>query len=114
MKRNHTSVEGISETMLQFFKHLSRKYRLSEHHRRLLLCGCEAHTRMEQAQAVIATEGLTVTDRHGQSRAHPAVAIEAQSRIAFCRVLRELALEDEMPAAVRPPRLPARRYGRSS
>jgi hypothetical protein len=106
--------EGLSTVMATFYRHITRKYALSEHHRQLLVCACQAHSRMEDAQAILAREGLTTADRHGQSRAHPAVTIEAQARIAFMRALRELSLEDELPGARRPPRLPARRYGRAS
>jgi len=66
---------------------------------------------MTAASALIAEQGLTVTDRHGQVRPHPAVAIERDSRVAFVRVLRELGLSDEANDS-RPPRLTGRYAGR--
>jgi hypothetical protein len=67
---------------------------------------------MSEARAILAESGLIAVDRHGQARAHPAVAIERDSAIRFARLLRELSLEDEASAA-RPPALAARRYGRT-
>jgi hypothetical protein len=62
----------------------------------------------------VAREGLTVVDRHGVARPHPAIQIEIQCRTGFIRALRELALADEdLPADVRPPRLRGRYAGRA-
>jgi P27 family predicted phage terminase small subunit len=108
MKRNPTPTACLSDGMKTFYRQIGRKYRLSEHHRRLLLCACQAHSRMEQAQAVVEAEGLTTTDRHGQARPHPAIQIEMQSRTAFMRAVRELGLQDEAPADSRPPILRGR------
>ena len=92
--------------MRAFYRRIERTHALSEHHRRLLVVACQAHSRMEQAQRTVAVERLTTVDRHGQARPHPAIQIENQCRIAFIRALRELALADEdLPADVRPPRL---------
>ena len=99
--------------MSLFYRSVTRRFALSGHHKQILRCGCEAHSRMTQAQAVIAKEGLTVTDRHGQQRPHPAVQIELASRTAFLRALRELGLSDEADSeANRPPRLTGRYQGR--
>jgi hypothetical protein len=113
MKRG-TEFEHLSERMKSFCAGIRRKYRLSTHHLPLLVAAGEAHDRMTQARDILAVEGLIVTDRHGQSKQHPALGIEKDSAIRFCRLLRELALEDEIPAGSRPPRLPGRRYGRTS
>ena len=67
---------------------------------------------MTAASALIAEQGLTITDRHGQVRPHPTVAIERDSRVAFVRVLRELGLSDEANDS-RPPRLTGRYAGRA-
>jgi len=47
-------------------------------------------------------EGLTVKDRFGQTKGHPAVEIERQSLLAFVRIRRELGLNVEPPDS-RPP-----------
>ena len=92
MAKQTVALEHVSDAMRTFLPAIERKYRLSEHHRRLLAVACQAHSRMEQAQTTVAAEGLTTVDRHGQARPHPAIQIENQCRIAFMRALRELAL----------------------
>lgn len=80
-------------------------WELHEAHGKLLLLAAEAWDRCQQARALLEKEGLTVTSR-GTLKAHPAVGIERDSRLAFVRCLRELRL-DEGPAGeefTRPPR----------
>ncbi len=78
-------------------------YDLEPHHVRLLTLAAEAWDRTEQARVALAEHGLTFEDRFGQPRARPEVAIERDSRVAFARLLRELALDvDEPAAATRP------------
>lgn len=78
-------------------------YELESHHLRLLTLAAEAWDRCEQAREVLAREGLIYADRFGQPRARPEVAIERDSRIAFARLLRELALDVAPPEEGRPP-----------
>lgn len=58
----------------------------------VLIAACQAADRVAQAKAAIDAEGIVIEGRYG-SRAHPAVAIERDSRIAMLRCLRELGLE---------------------
>jgi P27 family predicted phage terminase small subunit len=97
--------------MRRFYKRIVRTYALAEHHFRLLTCACEAHDRMTAARDLIAAEGLTTIDRHGQTRPHPAVSIERDSRTAFARMVRELGLSEETDSE-RPPRISGRYAGR--
>jgi phage terminase small subunit len=114
MARQRAEFGHLSEAMQTFCARIRRKYPLSPHHQLLLVAAGEAHDRAQQARALLATEGLISIDRHGQQRPHPAVAIEQAATIRFARLIRELALEDEVAAGSRPPRLPGRRYGRTS
>lgn len=71
---------------------------------RLLQLAAESWDRCQRARAVLDAEGTTYTDRFGAPRARPEVAVERDSRIAFARLLRELALDSvPMPDAPRPP-----------
>jgi hypothetical protein len=81
------------------------EYELEEHHVRLLTLAAESWDRATQAREAIDREGLTYVDRFGTPRVRPEVAVERDSRIAFARLLRELSLDVEPPAEVRPPRL---------
>ena len=67
----------------------------------------EARDRCEQARQRLARDGIVAKDRFGQLRAHPAVAIERDARIACIRCLRELSLDGSEAGyeSARPPRI---------
>ena len=106
-------------------KHLSKRakglwlsvaepYDLAAFQYELLLRACEASDRADEAQALLRSEGLTLADRYGQVKPHPAAAIERDSRIAEARLLRELALEPGPPEEhARPPRTGTAATGRA-
>jgi P27 family predicted phage terminase small subunit len=107
----------MSDRILSPPRHLSRRskafwraivgdYDLSPHHVELLRRLCEAMDRADQARELLDAEGLTVTDRYGQVKPHPAATIETQNRIAVARLVRELDLEGE---PLPDPRMPRRR-----
>jgi hypothetical protein len=73
-----------------------------------LTLAAEAWDRAEQAREAIAQHGMTFMDRFGQPHARPEIAIERDNRIAFARLLRELALDVEAPDAPRPPSIGGR------
>jgi phage terminase small subunit len=82
------------------------RFELEEHHLKLLRLACEAWDRCQQAREALAEGGLTYLDRFEQPHARPEIAIERDNRIAFARLLREMALDVEPPAESRPPRRP--------
>lgn len=85
-------------------------YELQGHHVRLLTLAAEAFDRCDQAREIIAKDGLTIPTGDGGLKAHPAVAIERDARLAFARLIRELDLDMEPPAeARRPPGLRSNR-----
>lgn len=89
-----------SETR-RWLRKIHADFDLESHHHRILVKTAEAWDRSEQAREALAKEGLTVVDRYGTPKAHPCVAIERDSRNAFFRGLRELALDVETPEAPR-------------
>ena len=81
-------------------------WQLEEHHLRLLTLAAEAWDRCAQAREMVTREGLTTPTKDGGKRLHPAVRVEQDARLAFCRCLRELDLDVAPPAeAKRPPAL---------
>jgi len=80
-------------------------YELEPHHLRLLTACAESWDRMTQAREALAECGPVILDRFGQQRSSPWVAVERDSRLAFARLLRELALDVDGPSEPRPPRL---------
>ena len=91
-----------------WFEHVATSYHLEPHHLRLLQLAAESWDRCQQARKAIARDGLTVPSG---ARAHPAIAIERDSRLAFARLIRELDLDAEPPASLRngPPPLHSNR-----
>lgn len=104
----HLSTEAKS-----WWRSVVEEYDLEPHHLRLLQCAAEAWDRMQQARKAIWDHGgLTFTDAGGNLKAHPAVSIEKDARIAFARLVRELDLDASTPAERgRPPALRSNRRG---
>lgn len=85
---------------------VARDYALEPHHRRILILAAESWDRCVEAREAIARHGAVYVDRFDQPRARPEVAIERDSRVAFARLVRELALDLDPPDEQgRPPRL---------
>src|SRR5689334_5758055 len=68
----------------------------------VLRLALEAVDRCEEARQVLATDGIVSTGRYGQKLAHPAVAIERDSRIAAARLFKQLALPEALNESVSP------------
>lgn len=85
-------------------------YVLEEHHKRLLTLAAEAFDRCAEAREVLTRDGLTIRTGDDSLKAHPAVNIERDSRLAFARLVRELDLDCEPPGeGRRPPALKSNR-----
>jgi P27 family predicted phage terminase small subunit len=89
----------------KWWNDVSKSYELEPHHIRLLTLAAEAWDRCAQAREAVDREGLTYTSRLGEIKIRPEVGVERDSRTAFARLLRELALDIEPPPeSARPPR----------
>ena len=104
-KRGPTPPKHLSAAAKKWWKQVDREFELEDHHRHLLTLAAQSWDRATQAREVIAEEGITVLDRYGCPKAHPAVAIERDSQLRFARLLREMQLDDEPE----PPRIPRKR-----
>jgi P27 family predicted phage terminase small subunit len=95
-----------------WWRSVQEDYAIEPHHAKLLVLACEAFDRCQQARALIDAQGPVVVTSDGGMKAHPAIAIERDARLAFARLLRELDLDTE-PAAerARPPALRSNRRG---
>lgn len=77
-------------------------FELDEHDRIILAAACEAADRAAEAKAAVDRDGITIEGRYGP-RAHPAIAIERDARLAMLRAIRELGLNLETTPTPRPP-----------
>jgi phage terminase small subunit len=71
------------------------EFALEQHHERLLTLAAEAWDQAVAAREELAKVGTYFADRFGQPKAHPAVAVERDARIAFARLVRELDLDSD-------------------
>jgi P27 family predicted phage terminase small subunit len=103
---NEDSPAHLADETREWWVTVATEYQLESHHRRLLTLACESWDRGVQAREALAAHGTTYTDRWGQPRARPEVAMERDARIGFARLVRELALDIEPPDDTgRPPRI---------
>lgn len=94
----------------RWWRSVTADFRLEQHHIRLLTLACEAFDRCAEAREILAKDGLTIATGDGGLKAHPAVGIERDSRLAVARLIRELDLDCEPPGeGRRPPALPSNR-----
>ena len=72
---------------------------------KILTVACQAFDRAQAARATIDQEGMTITDKFGQTKPHPLLTCERDSRAAFLAGLKALNLDLE-PLQPRPGRPP--------
>lgn len=94
----------LSPASKKWYRSIVDEYELGPQHFRVLRLAGEAFDRGQQAREIVDAEGITIRDRFGVARPHPAVAIERDCRLAVARLIRELALDDGPDPDVRPPR----------
>jgi phage terminase small subunit len=99
----------LSKASKAWWRQIVSDFELADWQHRILTSAGEAFDRATQAREQVDAEGLTVADRFGQRRPHPLLAVERDSRTAFLRATRELALEVDgpvsSPVSARPPRI---------
>ena len=94
----------------EWWRSVLTDYELEDHHVRLLRLACESWDRCQQAREEIDRDGLTIKTGDGGLKAHPAVAIERDARLAFARLVRELDFDAGAPSeSRRPPSLVSNR-----
>lgn len=107
----------LSPEVAAWWRDVTADYDLAPHHLRLLQSACEAWDTMQAARRALADHGaLTFTDNNGNIKAHPAVAMQRDARVAFARLVRELDLDvaGTPSEAPRPPALASNRRGRNA
>lgn len=109
MTRHPPAPSHLSPESKTWWKAVLADFDLEAHHLKLLRLACEAYDRTQTARQAIDRDGITVTSDTGAIKAHPAIAIERDSRLAFARLLRELDLDTTGPDTPRPPAIRSNR-----
>jgi phage terminase small subunit len=92
----------LSPKSRAFWRRIVGEFDMQAHHFELLRMACEAMDTAADARAIVAKDGASQPGRFGP-RAHPMLAVENAAAIRAGRLLRELGLDLEEPAASRPP-----------
>jgi P27 family predicted phage terminase small subunit len=93
----------LSAEVRAWWRQATETYELEPHHLRLLQLACEAWDAAQQARRALARHGPTFTDRFGQPRVRPEVAVARGAMVTFARLTRELGFDVSNPES-RPPR----------
>jgi hypothetical protein len=100
----------LGQSGRKFFKKIVAEFELDSHHIELLTLAGKCLDRIESAREILDTEGIVTHDRFGTPKPHPACAIELQNKTIFARLVRELALDIDIPESPRPPRLGGQKH----
>jgi P27 family predicted phage terminase small subunit len=97
---------GLSAEAKRWWRKIVAEWNLDDAALLLLENAMSAFDRMREAQAAIAADGITVTDRFGQVKQHPATLVERDSKATLLRHLKSLNLDLEPlhDRAGRPPK----------
>jgi P27 family predicted phage terminase small subunit len=74
---------------------------------KILDVACRALIQDREAEKLVARDGLTILDRFGQPKLHPAATVSRDAKATFLKALRQLGLDLE-PLHGRPGRPPGR------
>ena len=106
MKRSLRPPKTLSREARAWWKRMHLEYDLGDEGALFLLeTALTAFDRMRQAQKAIAEEGVTLRDRWGQAKAHPATILERDARSGMLQAFKALCLDVE-PLHPRPGRQP--------
>lgn len=95
-KQKSMTESGLSAEAQAVYERLSREWTIKDGAGALtLLTLCQSLDRLRQAQAILAKDGITTTDRWGQQKIHPATQVEREARAGLLACLKVLNLDLE-------------------
>jgi P27 family predicted phage terminase small subunit len=93
--------KSLSTDASTMWKQLQTEYQIIDKGGLIILtAACESFDRMCEARALVENEGMTIEDRFGQKKPHPAVIIERDARAAMLAAVKQLNLDLEPLKAV--------------
>jgi P27 family predicted phage terminase small subunit len=102
----------LSKHSRALWRTITTNFTLEATETELLRLGLEALDRCEQARVLLAEDGIVTRGRYGQPVAHPALAVERDSRLAAARLFKQLALPEALSESISPLALKPRRQAR--
>jgi phage terminase small subunit len=84
--------EHLSKDSAAWFKRTAAEFLLGDADLLVLQAAAESWDRCQEARQILERDGLTFVDNRKAIRPHPCVAIEAQHRTLFARLVRDLNL----------------------
>ena len=108
MTRAKTPPKHLSSGAKKWWRSVTSDFSLDEHHIKLLTAAAELWDRGQEGRSAAERDGALVPDRFGVLKEHAGCKLERDSKVAFARLLRELALDHEAPSEeyTRPPQAP--------
>ena len=105
-----TSPKHLTPRSRRIYRAVVEDFDLAQepHAREVLRLALEALDRADEARELVESEGMTYANRFGEPRAHPAVAVERDCRVAVARLFRELSLDAGEYVEPRVPRVEGR------
>lgn len=98
------AIETLKPPTRTWVRRVLKRWKLEDHHERILLLAGQAWDRCQEARERLDDEGLTVGTANSV-KTHPCVAIERDSRLQVARLIRELQLDGETADDLRSPPL---------
>jgi P27 family predicted phage terminase small subunit len=92
----------LSRSSKEWFRQVTERFVLDEHHVKLLVGCCECLDRASEARQAVAKDGAYVRNRFNELKKHPGIGVEQGALSTFSRLLRELGLDLSAEPA-RPP-----------
>jgi P27 family predicted phage terminase small subunit len=107
--------DHLSRRSKAFWRKIVARYELQTEHLEVLRKALEASDRADEAGEVLRRDGLTIEDRYGTIKPHPATSVELHNRAAFLKFIEALKLgQDEKASATIPARDLVRKRWRAS
>lgn len=90
-----TAPKHLSAEARGWWDRIAAEYELDDAALLILESAFESFDRMREAQGILRKEGITLTDRFGQRKQHPATLVERDARASMLRCLKQLGLDLE-------------------
>ncbi len=86
--------EGLGDRSRKLWRRVLDEYELSEPEIELLRLALVARDEADEAREILKRDGLTVVDRYGSPKQHPAVDVANRARAFYARAVAQLGVKE--------------------